>query len=293
MPSAAIAGCACGREGNALSRARVSVAASHNRPVKKLGQHFLACAASRARIIGALNPSSTEVWLEIGAGRGEMTAMLAPRARRVIAVELDARFLPQLRALRESLPNITVTQGNILAYDISRAIKGVSSRVKVFGNVPYYISSPIIEHLIRHRHAIVDAYLTLQWEFAERLCAGAGTKAYGALSCFTQYYMDPHIVFRIKRGCFSPAPKVDSALVHLAIRTVAPVDVDDPERFFAFIGSAFRQRRKMLRNSLKGILPHGCLERFCAQLRVPLSVRSEELSLADFALLFGMVSPRP
>jgi 16S rRNA (adenine1518-N6/adenine1519-N6)-dimethyltransferase len=170
-----------------------------------------------------------------------------------------------------------------LKFNFDKSIR--EKKVKVFGNIPYYISSPIIERLAAFRKKITAAYITVQKDFALRVVAAPGSKRYGSFSCFVQYHFKPSILFNISRGCFNPVPKVDSAFLELIPRKKPPVAVADEERLFRIIRAAFNQRRKILRNSLSKVVSDTALREFLAQNGLDRNVRPEELNLSQFAEL--------
>lgn len=251
-------------------------------PKKSLGQNFLVDKNIVKKIIEALSLSSSDTILEIGSGKGEITSLIASRAKKVYALELDARLKDVLKERLKGYGNAQVIIQDILKFNLDKILPA-KDKIKVFGNIPYYISSPIIEYLIRHRAYIENAFITVQREFAKRVVASPGSKDYGSLSFFVQYYCLPEIVFHINKGCFYPVPKVDSSLLSLAFRAQPAVYVKDEELLFRLIRSAFNQRRKTLKNSLKGIVEAAELGNFLNQ-------RPEDLSLEDFANLANRVA---
>lgn len=256
-----------------------------NKPKKSLGQNFLIDRNIQKKIIGHCALSSDDIVLEIGAGRGELTSQLAKIVKKVYALEIDKYLCAVLHSGLKDAPNAMVLNQDILKFDLNRRFKKHKARIKVVGNIPYYISSPIIERLIRFKDKIDCAYLTVQKEFARRIVSPPGSKQYGSLSCFAQYYTEPRILFNIKKTSFSPAPKVDSSFLRLKIRKACPVKVNDEALFFRVIRTAFNYRRKTLRNSLKGVLPEGKLRDFFSTFNIDANIRPEDLALQDFARL--------
>jgi len=259
----------------------------HIKPKKRLGQNFLIDKNIQRKIISACNLSKKDIVLEIGAGRGDLTALLAQSAKKVYALEIDPRIYPLLGEKLEAYNNCQIIQGDILKFNLIKFLQDnrIKQKIKVIGNIPYYISSPIIEHLIAYRQAISVAFITVQKEFARRARALAGSKAYGSFSCFVQYYCAGQILFEIKRNSFKPVPNVDSCFLSLKMRERPPVLVQDERMFFKLIRTAFNQRRKTLRNSLDGFLPQDKLERFFDTTGIDKNVRPEGLSLKQFASL--------
>jgi 16S rRNA (adenine1518-N6/adenine1519-N6)-dimethyltransferase len=256
---------------------------------QRLGQHFLKEEAWRARILRSLSVQPDQVWLEIGAGHGEMTRELASAVRRVIAIELDAPLVAALERLADAQPNIEVHSGDILALDLTRlGLRPGGERVHVYGSLPYYITSPILRRLFEHASAIESIYVVIQFEVAERLAAKPGRREFGFLSVLAQFYAQPEIVFRIPPGAFRPRPKVSSALVRLTIRRERAL-VSDEENFIAFVGKCFEQKRKTLLNNLKLVTSaEKAAEAICA-VGLPPGVRAEELAVERFAALYKAI----
>jgi 16S rRNA (adenine1518-N6/adenine1519-N6)-dimethyltransferase len=265
---------------------------------RRLGQHFLASAAWRQRIARAVLGAAPQaraaaeaaahrgdLWIEIGAGHGEMTSLLARHAGRVIAIELDDKLLPRLRQQTAGLANVKVIAGDILALDLA-ALTG-AARFRVYGNLPYYITSPIVHRLLEHSERLEAAFLVVQLEVAARVTARPGSRDYGYFSTFTQFYSKPEMLFRIPPGAFQPPPKVSSALVALRFPGErARLGVEDEAGFVKFLKACFAQKRKTLRNNLRAVMGE---ERATAVLRecgMAANARSEEIGLAQFARIF-------
>jgi len=162
------------------------------------------------------------------------------------------------------------------------------TRLRVVGNIPYYLSSPLLERIFVQRVSVRDVFLTVQKEFAARITASPGTKVYGRLSCFVQYYAQAEKLFAIKRGSFFPRPKVDSCFLHLVIRDTFPREVRDEQGLFRIIRLAFNHRRKVLRNSLTGVVDEEALERFFSRYKLNPRIRPESLSVHDFINLSNL-----
>ncbi|MFA4853880.1 MAG: 16S rRNA (adenine(1518)-N(6)/adenine(1519)-N(6))-dimethyltransferase RsmA [Candidatus Omnitrophota bacterium] len=257
------------------------------KPKKRLGQNFLIDKNIQKKIIRTCNLCAEDIVLEIGAGTGDLTGQLALASKKVYALEIDQRLLPVLDENLKDLANYQVIQADILKFDINKFLREfkIKQKIKVIGNIPYYISSPIIEHLIHYRDKISAIFLTVQKEFARRAAAVPGSKEYGSFSCFAQYYLKPEILFEIKKNSFYPAPKVDSCFLSLKIREKPAVKVIDEAMLFKLIRLAFNQRRKTLRNSLEGIVAKERLEEFFNVHSIDKNVRPEDLSLEQFASL--------
>ncbi|MFH0827110.1 MAG: 16S rRNA (adenine(1518)-N(6)/adenine(1519)-N(6))-dimethyltransferase RsmA [Candidatus Omnitrophota bacterium] len=261
----------------------------HVKPKKRLGQHFLVDKNVRRKILECLKLNKKDVVLEIGAGSGELTACVAEKAKAVYALEIDTQLCRILRDLKPFHPNIKVIHQDILDFDLNRHFSKLKKKIMVLGNIPYYISSPLIEHLLSFRKKIDCIFLTVQKEFAERIVACPGSKTYGSLSCFVQTYTCPEILFTIKRGSFFPVPKVDSSFMRLGIRPHPLVAADMEKQFFQIVRTAFSQRRKTLRNSLAGLVPPEALECFFRLSSKDANIRPERLSPQDFLELTKII----
>ena len=263
------------------------------KPKKYLGQNFLIDKNIQRKIIDFCAFKFSDTVLEIGAGRGELTRLIASKVGMIYAIEIDRNLCNILEENLKGYKNVRIINADILKFNFrskrplaaAPPLAGTSNGVKVIGNIPYYITTPIIEHLLRYRNNIDTVFITVQKEFAVRMKAEAGLKVYGALSCFIQYYTEPKILFTIKKSCFFPAPKVDSCFMQLKIREKPPVKPENERLFFKIIRSAFNKRRKTLRNSLKEIIPQGKLKRFFNKYSIDANIRPEGLTLKDFANL--------
>lgn len=258
------------------------------KPRKGLGQNFLIDKNIQVKIIQACNLDKDDIVLEIGPGRGELTQVLLGKVKKVIAVEIDKELCELLSSKFSSSKNFELINQDILKTTLVdlRGLQGLG-KLKVIANIPYYISTPIIAHLLRYKESIEVIYLSLQKELAKRLIACPGSKVYGAFSCFAQFYSQPKILFPIKNSSFWPKPKVDSSFVELKILSAPKVKVKDEESFFKIIRLAFTQRRKVLKNSLRKLAPEKKLIHCLNRLGIPQTVRAEALSLEDFAQLAG------
>jgi len=221
--------------------------------------------------------------LEIGAGRGELTAVIAERVDKLYAVEIDSRLYAGLKERFKGYRGVHIINADILKTNLKKYAAAKSGRIKVIGNIPYYITTPIIGHLFKFRDKIKNIFLTVQKEFARRIAASPGSGDYGSFSCFVQYYAKARILFVIKKTCFFPKPKVDSAFLSLEIKEEPDIAVKDEARLFKIIRQAFNQRRKVLRNSLRGLVPAGDMELFFAKYNINSKIRPEDLSLKEFA----------
>ena len=247
---------------------------------KAFGQNFI----SDPQIIeaiadaGRVGPEDTVV--EIGPGKGALTCTLAERAARVIAVELDAEVIPLLKGNLAGAPNVEVVNEDILKFDWSRAVGGSfatekqcgdpqadartgqnpenpcnSGVLRIIGNLPYYITTPILLGILEKNVPAESITVMVQKEVAERICASPGGKDYGVLSISLQYYADCSYVLDVPAEYFSPRPKVDSAVVHMTLKKERLLAPEEEQQFFALVKKAFSQRRKTLLNSLVGYCP--------------------------------------
>lgn len=252
------------------------------KPKKSLGQNFLLDKNIQGKIISSCGFKPLDIVLEIGAGAGQMTRIIAPCVKRVYAVELDKSLLPSLEENLSGVLNVKIINEDILKLDLTKIFYRLKKRIKVFGNIPYYITTPILTKLLESRDKIEEIFITVQKEFAQRMVSGCGSKEYGALSCFVQYYTEPEILFFIKRGSFRPSPKVDSALVRLKVKQSGLLSPLKEKRLFKIIRSGFNQRRKVLRNSIKVVIMPEKLGTFFSQYKIDPDIRPEQLSLQDF-----------
>lgn len=257
-----------------------------SKPKKRLGQNFLADKNILRKIINAVDLKDNDIIVEIGAGNGELTELIAKNVNKIYAFEIDKDLCCILKDKFKACSNVEIINQDILKAKLNDL--GAGKKIKVLGNIPYYISSPIIEHLLNFKDNIGAVFITVQKEFARRIISGSGSKAYGSLSCFVQYYTIPQAVFYISKNCFWPIPKVDSCLLKLEIRDAPAVKVKNEERFFRVIRTAFNQRRKTLRNSLKNIIPQKSLESFFEKYKVNRNIRPECFNLENFAELSDM-----
>ncbi|MDP8298935.1 MAG: 16S rRNA (adenine(1518)-N(6)/adenine(1519)-N(6))-dimethyltransferase RsmA [Candidatus Tantalella remota] len=263
------------------------------RPNKRLGQNFLVDNNIKEKILSFLPLSKDLTVVEIGPGFGMMTFDLAERCGRLIAIEKDPRVCEIMEEFFAEKGNIELICGDILETDIARAAGAPKSKILVYGNVPYYITTPIVEAIIEQRSSVSELYMVIQEELADRLVAVPGSKIYGSISCFVQYYTKPEKVFKISQNCFFPRPKVNSCLIRMEFLEKPRVQVADEEFMFKLIRKAFSQRRKKMLNPLSdGWIESMDKNRWKEVLTlcgVDLSARAEELSLEVYAALADKV----
>jgi 16S rRNA (adenine1518-N6/adenine1519-N6)-dimethyltransferase len=254
---------------------------------QKLGQHFLTSDAWRERILQTLSLGRDETWVEIGAGHGEMTQLLCGERRRVIAIETDPILAEGLRQRANAWPGVEILEADALGVDFAKLTDG---SLRVYGNLPYYITSPLLHRVFRAAERITSIHIVIQLEVAERIAAEPGGREYGYLSVMCQLYSKPRIVFRIPPGAFRPPPLVTSALVQLDLtKNDGHFRIANDERFLKFVQGCFAQKRKTLRNNLRALLPAEQITPVLDSLKIGPDARAEQLSVAEFADLYRIV----
>ena len=221
------------------------------RPSKRLGQSFLIDVNTIHKIAEACRIAPQDTVVEIGSGIGVLTEIIAREAGEVIAVEIDPRLLQILHEQFDGTSNVVIHSGDILKFDFILKSEKYNSKLKVIGNVPYNISSPVIFHLLAHRSVIKSFTLMLQKEVVERLVSDPNHKSYGVPSVLLQLYADVEQLFDVSASCFYPRPKVESSIIRGTFREKPRFQIDDEVFFSRLVKAAFAQRRKMLSNNLK------------------------------------------
>ena len=268
---------------------------------QRLGQHFLTDPGWREQIASAIgvSPHSNAgsavaqdqpyCWIEVGAGHGEMTEHLASTGAPVYAIELDALLLARLQRLTKKFPNLTVVSGDVLETDLAALAAG--RRIHLYGNLPYYITSPILHHCFYFADQIDEIHIVIQEEVALRLTAKPRTKEYGYLSVVTQLFTRPEFVLRIPRAAFSPPPEVGSALVTLRLPGErAKLALSDEPAFLNFVKLCFSQKRKTLVNNLRSVAKPDRVREALAEQSLRPDARGEQLSVAQFAALHASLT---
>jgi 16S rRNA (adenine1518-N6/adenine1519-N6)-dimethyltransferase len=253
-------------------------------PKKSLGQNFLVDRNIAQKIVREFDPKPGETVVEIGPGQGALTGLLLESGCRLVAIELDKRMVEVLHA--EHGTALEILEQDVLRVDFTALARerGVE-RLRVIGNIPYYITSAILFHLIEHRGVLVDASLMMQREVAERLVAKPRSKDYGILAVMTQTYSEPRLVVNVGPKCFFPPPRVNSSVVNLRFRLTEGV-AGVERQHQVLVRAAFGQRRKTLRNALASVIADGeQRERVFAGAGIGATQRAEELSPADFIRL--------
>ena len=277
-----------------LQRVKDALTSRGLSPLKRFGQNFLIREELAERIVEHAHLREDDVAVEIGPGVGALTFRIARRVRHLIAVEKDTGLAAYLREECGDVPRVTIVEGDFLEFDLAAAAAahGVD-RLVVVGNIPYNITTPILEQLFASRKSVRSAVLLVQREYAERLAAAAGTPEYGSLTLFARYHALMEPLMTVRSGAFWPRPDVDSMLVRFFLREHPPVDA--PEALlFRIIRASFQQRRKQLANTLENALglPRPAVERLGRQAGIALSRRGETLTLDEFSRLAKAAADR-
>ena len=258
-------------------------------PNQKLGQHFLIDPHTLQEIAWAAKLTDADFVLEIGAGLGFLTSVLAATAKRVVAIEIDEFLYAELQLKFSQTPHISLIQGDILKQNLTALLDDFPpEHTKIVANLPYYITTPVLWELMKHHRKIGACILTMQTEVAERIISPPGNKRYGALSIGVSYYAEAEIVHRIPPDQFFPSPQVDSSVLRLQMHDTPQFTVDNEALFFRVVRAAFQSRRKMLRNALlkNGVsISADTLNTICAQVTIDPQRRGETLDIAEFAAL--------
>ena len=252
---------------------------------KRFGQNFIKDRKVLEDIVTASGLDKTESVVEIGPGIGVLTEFLAESAKKVYAIEVDRKLIPILQDTLSRYDNVEIINQDIMKTDLTVLTDGEPFRI--VANLPYYITTPIIMSLLEARVPCRSMTVMVQKEVGERMTASPKNKSYGALTLAVNYYTEAEIVRKVPAGCFIPAPKIDSVVVHMKLRKEPPVEIKDEKLLFSIIRGAFNQRRKTLVNALSGYAGmNASKERIAEAIEVVSlkpTVRGEELSLMDFA----------
>lgn len=262
---------------------------------KSLGQNFLTDKNIIDKIIDATEISQEDLVIEIGPGIGVLTAEAAERARKVTAIELDKNLIPILEDTLRDFDNVEIINQDVLKTDLNKIIaESGCQKARIIGNLPYYITTPIIMAILENGVKAESITIMMQKEVADRIKAQPGTKVYGALSVAVQYYCTVQTVAIVPKEVFYPIPKVDSAVLRLDIRKDKPVDLIEEKMFFRCIKAGFGQRRKTLSNSLMGIgdVTKEAVKEALSCVGIDEKRRAETLSLDEFANLANHFSKR-
>ncbi len=256
---------------------------------KRFGQHFLHDKNIIHKLLRAINLQSADTVIEIGPGQGALTFPLLEQCKVLTAIELDRDLIPILQEGAADIGQLNLINDDILKIDMSSL--SLEPPFRLVGNLPYNISTPLMFHMLEHQELIKDMHFMVQKEVAERIIATSdkntsSSKHYGRLSVMMQYYCQCEYLFDVSPGCFSPPPKVDSAIIRLIPHHQPPVQVDDIEMLKLVVKTAFNQRRKTIGNSLKKLLHRDLI----LESGITPTSRAENLSLVEFATLSNMVS---
>lgn len=264
---------------------------------KKFGQNFLTDHNILTKITQTAELSKEVNVIEIGPGIGSLTQYLLEEAAEVMAFEIDKSLIPILEETMAPYNNFTLVSADILKVDLLSEIqkfKNPNLPIKVVANLPYYITTPILMHLIESKIPFSEFVVMMQKEVADRIAASPKTKAYGSLSIAVQYYMEASVAFIVPRTVFIPAPNVDSAILKMVRREAPLVEVEDEEWFFKTMHSSFVHRRKTLMNNLQAAFGKESkpeIEKLLAQAEISPTIRGEALSIEEFAKLADALLP--
>jgi len=257
------------------------------RPRKRFGQHFLCDQVIIQRIITALAPQPHEHLIEIGPGQGALTLPVLKLLKHLEVVELDRDLIPELESRTRNAGDLQIYSADALEFDFA-SVKKDDRMLRIFGNLPYNISTPLIFHLLTYSSIVSDMLFMLQKEVAERLAAQANEDAYGRLSVMVQYHCDVELLFDVSPQAFFPPPQVKSSIVHLVPHRQFPCRALDYNLFAEIVRHAFGQRRKTLRNSLKKLIDDSAWE----NMNVHSDLRPENLRVQDFVEISNAMSEK-
>jgi len=256
---------------------------SHS-PRKRFGQNFLHDHNIIQNILSSIQASANEHWVEIGPGQGALTEPLLKKDIQLDVVELDRDLVVLLKRKFENNTSLRIYSADALNFDFSSLAED-NEKLRILGNLPYNISTPLMFHLLSYASLIKDMHFMLHKEVVDRICADPGSKKYGKLSVMMQYYCDTELLFDVPPESFDPVPQVMSAIVRLVPHPKAPVQVNNLATFNRLVTQSFSQRRKTLRNSLKKLISEDEFK----TLNIDSSKRAEMLSLSDFARLSNLL----
>lgn len=260
---------------------------------KALGQNFLINPTVCPRMAQVCGADEGTGVIEVGPGFGVLTAELAKKAKKVVSIELDERLLPVLDETLAEFNNVKIINADVLKVDLKKIIEEEfgGMKVAVCANLPYYITSPVIMHLLESRLPIENLTVMVQKEAAQRLCAPVGSREAGAVTVAVDYYSDAKKAFDVSAGSFMPAPKVDSSVIKLDIRKQPPVTLKDEKLFFRMVKAVFAQRRKTAANSISAgmSLPKEKVYAAIANAGYPETVRAESFTMEELAVLANSI----
>ncbi len=252
-------------------------------PRKRFGQHFLHDRHVIDKIVAAIDPQHDDQVIEIGPGLGALTHALLPKLSILEAIEIDRDIIPKLKSSSAELGNLIIHEQDALTFSLAALDKDQAWRI--VGNLPYNISTPLIFHLLEELDCIKDMHFMLQKEVVDRLAAHPGNKIYGRLSVMVQYHCSVKKLFTVSPGAFTPPPQVDSAIVRLIPHAKPPYVAKDLDTLRKIVSTAFGQRRKTLRKSLKTLLT----PEHWSQINIDPQLRPEQLTVADFVQICNIL----
>lgn len=256
----------------------------HHVPRKRFGQNFLQDEFIIDQIITVIAPQTDQHLIEIGPGLGALTAKILPQVNLLDVIEFDRDLIPLLQKKYAEFTNLNIHQADALQFDFA-ALKQNNSKLRIFGNLPYNISTPLLFHLTQYHDLTQDMHFMLQKEVAERITAAVGTHQYGRLSIMMQYFYKTELLFTIPPTAFDPVPKVISALVRFIARQQFSPAAKDFDIFATIVKAAFSQRRKTIKNTLKTIIAADSL----AQLGINPNDRPEQIAVAQYVTLANFI----
>lgn len=255
-------------------------------PRKRFGQNFLCDKNVLQSIVDLINIKSHDHIVEIGPGLGVLTKEIASLTNKLDLIEIDRDLVIKLQELLVNKKHCQLHSSDILKFDLKKIFTG--KKMRIVGNLPYNISTPLIFHLLKYQEIIFDMHFMLQLEVAERLAAKPNTKNYGRLSIMVQYYFDVEILLNVPPNAFTPIPKVESAFVRLIPKQKHEIEIINPENFAIVVREAFNMRRKTIQNSLKNIIDKNNND-FWQELKIDNKKRPEELAIADFVKISNAI----
>lgn len=256
---------------------------SHSHPKKALSQNFLIDGNIVRKIVDTAQVQMHDEVLEIGPGPGALTEALLIKGAFVTAIEKDAVFAQQLHRLQD-LGNLKIHEEDFLLFDLEKFLQSKKNKIKVVANLPYHITTPILLTLLPHYDKIDSLTIMVQKEYADRMVAASKTSHYSHLSLLVSFFCQAKLIFTINPNSFFPKPKIKSAIVHCRLNP--PVLTNDIDAFFFLTRSAFQQKRKMLRSSLRSLAPSELIEQALQTIHLSKTARPEELNLQEFISLF-------
>lgn len=268
-----------------MSEKRKHIPTAHGHKARKrFGQNFLHDQHVIDKIVRAINPKHSDALVEIGPGMGAITEPLLEACGKLDVVELDRDLIPILRTKFFNYPEFRIHEGDALKFDFNTILQP-GQRLRIVGNLPYNISTPLIFHFLAHHKIVQDMHFMLQKEVVERLAAGPGTSDYGRLGIMAQYYCKVEPLFIVGPGSFNPPPKVDSAIVRLRPYEELPYPAKDVKVLQRVVREAFSMRRKTLRNTLKNLISADQLE----AIGIDTTLRPERLTLQEYVRIADAV----